>query len=135
MCNKKIWIDCTGDVVQHDVIRFDEIVWGGSYRKPKKMGYRKIVAEVLRDSYGEKKQQHTFTLKVIKCVVSNQYYNIDIGKEIRRKGRNVYRYGTERKMWDNEDLRNYYKNEKYQRGDRAREIRDKRKERETEIYC
>lgn len=38
---------------------------GGSYRKPRFLGERRVAARVLADSYGSAKQQHTFTLLVI----------------------------------------------------------------------
>ena len=54
-------INCTGDVCAGDHIRFTEAVFAGSYRKPKFKGERVVEALVVRDSYGEAKQQHTFT--------------------------------------------------------------------------
>ena len=58
------WIDCTGDACQGDLVRWTEIVWGGGYRNPTQLGERQVVAFIEKDSYGAKKQQHTFTLKV-----------------------------------------------------------------------
>ena len=69
-------IDCTGDVCAGDVILFTEAVFGGSYRKPRFLGERRIAAKVLKDSYGKDKQQHTFTLEV---VASDGYEALEAG--------------------------------------------------------
>jgi hypothetical protein len=88
------------------------------------------VAEVVSDSYGAAKQQHTFTLRVVEC---QGYDPLPVGTQIMRKGRNVYRNGTERQQWDDEAARDAVLREKHQRGARAREIRAKRRENST-IY-
>lgn len=115
-----IEIDCTGDVVTGDTIKFTEGVFAGSYRKPNYQGERTLEAEVIKDSYGDLKQQHTFTLKVLK---SEGYQPFDAGKIIRRKGRNIYRNGTKRKLWEDESLRYQAQAEKHSRGDVARRER------------
>jgi len=116
-------INCTGDVVAGDHIRFTEAVFAGSYRKPKYQGERVIEALVVRDSYGEAKQQHTFTLEV---TTSEGEDALPVGKTIRRKGRNVYRNGTQRKPWTDETQRGEALEEKHQRGDNARAARQHR---------
>lgn len=116
-------INCTGDVVSGDHIRFNEGVFSGSYRKPKFQGERIIEARVIRDSYGDAKQQHTFTLEV---TASEGEDALPVGKTIRRKGRNVYRNGTHRKPWGNETQRGEALEEKHQRGDNARAARQHR---------
>ena len=113
-------IGCTGDVVKGDCIQFKESVFSGSYRKPKFKGERTIKAEVLSESYGDKKQQHTFTLRVIQ---SEGYEPIEPEKVIRRKGRNIYRNGTKRRPWENELARNQVLDEKHNRGEIARRER------------
>ena len=124
-------ISCTGDVVVGDQIKFTEGVFDGSYRKPKFVGTRTIEALVLRDSYGLKKQQHTFTLKVLASAGTNP---LVVGKTVRRKGRNVYgtetfyRNGTMRRAWKNESDRAAARAEKHERGDAARVDRALRKE-------
>jgi len=118
-------IDCTGDVVTGDVILFEEGVFGGSWRKPKHLGSRRVVAEVVRDSYGEAKQQHTFTLRIIE---SDGLEALEPGKMTRRKGRNVYRNGTRRRRWADEAAREAARDEKHSRGDEARAERDARRE-------
>ena len=120
--NKSIFtIHCTGDVVVGDTILFTEGVFTGSHRKPKFAGERTIIAEIMKDSYGELKQQHTFTLKVIFC---EGIQAIEVNKTIRRKGRNVYRNGTKRKPWSDETQRTVAQDEKHTRGDVARAVRD-----------
>ncbi len=114
------WIDCTGDVVCGDTIRFSEGVFGGSYRKPKHIGNREIIAEVVKDSYGQQKQQHTFTLVVLE---SSGEQPLKVGTKTTRKGRNVYRNGTERLLWDDEAARESVADEKHERGDDARQKR------------
>jgi len=115
---------CTGDVCTGDTIMFEEAVFEGSFRKPRFAGNRKIAAHVLSDSYGEAKQQHTFSLEIIWC---RGYDPIAPGKRIRRMGRNVYRNGTKRMPWANEADRGVVLDEKHERGDKARMARDIRK--------
>ena len=116
--------DCTGDACAGDIVLFTESVFGGSYRSPHYRGDRRIVARIIRESYGQAKQQHTFSLEVL---ASDGLDAIDAGKKIRRKGRNVYRNGTKRLPWDNEEDRSWVLDEKHKRGDRARDARDSRK--------
>jgi len=117
-------IHATGDVVTGDTIEFSEGVFGGSFRRPKYIGERKIQAKVIKDSYGLEKQQHTFTLEVIK---SSGEDAIVRGKKIRRKGRNVYRNGTMRIAWEDEGQRKIALAEKHERGGCARSDRELRK--------
>jgi len=124
MDKSKFTIDCTGDVVVGDTILFIETVWGGSYRTPTNQGERIIIAEVVKDSYGEKKQQHTFSLKIIDSIGVCPLLK---GIITRRKGRNVYRNGTNRLPWDCRKARTLALNEKHSRGNVAREARDIRR--------
>jgi len=116
-------IDCTGDVVAGDVILFTEAVFTGSYKKPKFAGERRIAAEVIRDSYGAAKQQHTFTLKVL---WSDGVQPLEAGTQTTRKGRNIYRQWTLRQRWDDEEARTQKADEKHLRGAAARKLRDMR---------
>lgn len=122
-----IWVNATGDVVAGDVVAFTESVFGGSFRKPRFLGERKIVAMITKDSYGVDRQQHTFTLSVI---YSEGYNHLATGTTVRRKGRNVYRNETERLIWQIESDRREAAKEKHARGDLARSARDARVERE-----
>ena len=117
-------LNATGDVVAGDTIRFTEAVFGGSFRKPTYQGERTVEADVVRDSYGAAKQQHTFTLRVLR---SEGVDALAPGTKTRRKGRNVYRNGTQRQRWADEDARKQATDEKHGRGDAARAARDERK--------
>jgi len=127
--NKNMWLEATGDVVVGDLIRYQENVFHGSHRRPQHVGKRQIVAEILRDSYGEDKQQHTLTLLVLGSAGTEP---IETGKTVRRKARNVYRNGTERLMWRDEAARELAAEEKHDRGDDAREARYFRRQRAEE---
>lgn len=116
--------DCTGDVVAGDEIKFTEAVFGGSFKKPRYLGDRTICALVTNDSYGAKKQQHTFTLKIL---ASNGISPLEAGTKTTRKGRNVYRNGTLRRPWIDPELREMAVEEKHFRGDQARAFRSYRR--------
>ena len=111
------YIDSTGDVVQGDVIHYLEAVFEGSHRRPRFAGDRTIHARVVRESYGAATGQHTFTLQVIDSVGTDA---IKAGTQIRRKGRNVYRNGTRRRLWTDENTRGHVADEKHTRGRSAR---------------
>ena len=121
------WVEATGNVAAGDTIRFTEDVWGGSRRRPRHLGQRTIIARVLKDSYGAQRQQHTFTLQVID---STGLESIAAGTVLRRKGRNVYRHGTERRLWQDEQARREALAEKHLRGDAARTSRRRRRDRD-----
>jgi len=118
-------IDATGDVVVGDHIEFEKDIWSGSYWKPSHMGTELIQAKVIKDSYGDKKQQHTFTV----------VYD-DTGEIKRIKGRNLYRYKVMREKWDDEESRKIALNEKHKRGNKARLKRElyKQTKEEKVIY-
>lgn len=134
---EKFPIDCTGDAVQGDRVRFVEAVFGGSWRKPVFEGRRVIEAEIVNESYGQDKQQHTFSLRV---TASEGVDPVTIGKTIRRKGRNLYRNDVYRAPWADEgrpEGRNPFpsspspsreaaREEKHSRGSVARARRDER---------
>ena len=120
MSDSEFPITCTGDVVAGDVIRFTEGVFGGSRDRPKKVGDRTIVARVLRESYGADKQQHTFSIEVIE---SSGHQPLKPGALTTRKGRNIYRNGTQRKPWPEEADRTAALDEKHTRGAAARKQR------------
>lgn len=110
-------IDCTGDACAGDIVLFKERVFGGSYRRPKMLGKRRVTARILRESYGRVAQQHTFTLEILS---SDGCQPLRAGTTTTRKGRNLYRLGTRRQPWADEDLRQAALDEKHQRGDAAR---------------
>ncbi|MCA2999654.1 MAG: hypothetical protein ING75_13745 [Rhodocyclaceae bacterium] len=108
-------IPCTGDVVVGDHVRFDRAVFSGSFRKPVFDGFERVTAEIIADSYGQAKQQHTFSLL------------LPDGTKILIKGRNLYRNGVWRKPWPDEALRAAALHEKHARGNHARRARSRRK--------
>lgn len=75
-----------------------------------------VYAIVLNESYGQLKQQHTFTL-----------LDVQNFEEIRIKGRNIYKNGTTRLLWEDERKRSEVLAEKYERGGAARKARAERK--------
>ena len=117
-------ISCKGDAVVGDIIQFKEGVFGGSYRRPTYLGERAIEALVIKDSYGGRKQQHTFTIKV---VASSGYLPLEVGLKTTRKGRNIYRKGTFRQEWADESAREIACDEKHVRGGCARRERNERR--------
>ena len=114
------------DIVVGDRILYTESVFGGSFRRPKYIGERTILADVLRESYGETTGQHTFSLQVIEAFGEQPP---KAGAKIRRKGRNIYRNGVSRREWSDESKRAAIADEKHIRGDAARVLRAIRKAR------
>lgn len=108
-------IDCTGDAVTGDHVRFERAVFTGSFRKPKFSHMETVEGEIIADSYGRDKQQHTFTLRLVD------------GSTTRIKGRNLYRNKVYRQMWADENARKLAADEKHHRGDKARQARSDRK--------
>lgn len=110
-------INCTGDCVTGDKIKFERAVFTGSYRNAKFPHFEEVEGEIIKESYGEVKQQHTFTIKKID------------GTAMRIKGRNLYKNGIWRKSWDEESKRKVVLKEKHDRGSRARDAAEVRKAR------
>ena len=114
-------IPCKGDVCVGDQLVFVDRIWErqriNSYGKMANVitDYQLVEAEVIRDSYGAAKQQHTFTLKLADKT------------ERLIKGRNLYAIGCWRRVWDDETQRNGALDEKHVRGKRARVERTHRK--------
>lgn len=107
-------IDCTGDAVKGDRIVFERSLFTGSWRNPKFAGKELIEGEIIKESYGELKGQHTFTIQQ------------KDGSKLLIKGRNLYRHFTFRKKWGDESERNKALDEKHQRGDVARSMKNER---------
>lgn len=107
-------IYATGDCCMGDEVRFEQAKFSGSYRKPKFAGFEMITAKIIRDNYGEEKQQHTFTLE------------LEDGSTKLIKGRNLYRNGVWRKRWQDEKQRLAVLEEKHERGGEARAKRQQR---------
>lgn len=117
------WVDATGDVVTGDIIKFKEAVFSGSHRRPKFAGEREVVAKITSDSYGKDKQQHTFSIEVLE---SSGEEALTPGTKTKRKGRNIYKNGTMRLLWEDEKARSAVADEKHSRGDAARSKKDRR---------
>lgn len=114
--NEHLTIDATGDCVQNDLVRFEKAIFFGKYPKSEFSHLQTCYALILNDSYGEKKQQHTFTCLDLETLTT-----------FKVKGRNLYRNGTTRIKWFNELNRNNALDEKHKRGEESRVQRAKRK--------
>lgn len=101
-------ICCTGDAVVGDCVAFERATFSGSLRKPRFAGFVLVKGEIVADSYGADKQQHTFTLRLAD------------GSSVRIKGRNLYATTLFRMPWADESLRRKVADEKHIRGDNAR---------------
>lgn len=115
-------IDCTGDAVVGDEVRFERATFSGSFRNAKFAGFEQISGRIVKDSYGMDKQQHTFTIELAD------------GSTLRIKGRNLYANGTFRKQWADESMRGAVADEKHTRGEAARRARDMRKENQNGYF-
>lgn len=101
----------TRDVVTGDEIIFTKNVYTGAYPRSKFSHYEQVQGTVIHESYGEVRQQHTFTIQ-----------RFD-GTKFQIKGRNLYRNSVYRKYWDDEDARKEIAKEKHERGAEARKLR------------
>jgi (S)-2-hydroxy-acid oxidase len=108
-------IPATGDCCTGDKVAFERATFSGSFRNAKFAGFELVIGEIVADSYGDAKQQHTFTL-----MLAN-------GQKTMIKGRNPYANGVYRQPWANEADRREVLDEKHCRGDFARSMRDIRK--------
>lgn len=109
------FIDCTGDAVIGDEVKFSRAIFSGPHTNPKLEGYEIISGQIISESYGQKKQQHTFTLLLAD------------GRKTRIKGRNLYRHGVWRRKWEDEKERSKALAEKHERGSSARRLRNERR--------
>lgn len=106
--------DITGDACQGDKVMFARAKFKGSRRSPRFAGIEVITGRIVRDSYGQSKQQHTFTIKV--------------GADTMRiKGRNLYSIAVFAKPREEQE-RAKALDEKHDRGSLASERRHYRKE-------
>ena len=108
--------NCTGDCVVGDAVCFSRAVFTGKYPRARFAGYELVIGKIIRDSYGEKRQQHTFTIE------------LEDGSTTRIKGRNLYANGTYRKPWEDESQRGVAVEEKHERGNVARAAREQRRQ-------
>ena len=77
------------DIVVGTKIKFTEGVFGGSWKNPYFRGNRTITGTVLKESYGAKRGQHSFTIAVHDAEGTDAEEVLSKAK-IRRMGRNVY---------------------------------------------
>lgn len=111
MTYKDKWVQ-TYDVCRGDYIRFYKKIFVGKYPNAKYIGEESMEGEVIKESYGLKRGQHTFTIKTEEG-------------NIRMKGRNLYEL-CYRKEWENEEERKRILDEKHER---AYQVKNSIKER------
>lgn len=111
-----------GDAVVGDHVRFPRARFGGSYRRPTFLGFEIIEAEIVSDSYGAEKQQHTFTIRLAD------------GQKTTIKGRNLYREPLYRRPWEDESAREAARDEKHERGEAARAARESRRQEASQCW-
>jgi hypothetical protein len=107
-------LNCTGDAVVGDEVRFERATFSGSYRRPRFDGFEMVTGKIVNDSYGAEKQQHTFTIQ------------LENGSKMLIKGRNLYKNGVYRKPWADESEREESLEDKHERGSNARAMREAR---------
>jgi hypothetical protein len=105
---------CLDDAVVGDEVRFQRAVFCGTYTCPCFHHFELITGKIIRESFGKDKQQHTFTVQ------------LDSGKITRIKDRNLYRHGTYRKPWVDEEQRKAAADEMHGRGYEADQARRER---------
>lgn len=98
--------DVTGNACTGDDIAFVEAIFAGSYPKSRFSHFELVMGKIIKDSYGQKSGQHTFTIQT------------DTGKLL-RKGRNLYKYLTLARPRNSAE-RNESLKEKYQRAGKVR---------------
>ncbi|KAJ8755833.1 hypothetical protein K2173_024378 [Erythroxylum novogranatense] len=121
-------LNCKGDACKGDVVLFEQNVYemyniaARSAGGPP-CGKRLVAGRIVKESYGAAKQQHTFTIEVL---WSKGKMSLPPLHPLLIKGRNLYRMGTQRQMWENEDERCKVLMEKHSRGSIARSDRETR---------
>ncbi|CAN4100052.1 unnamed protein product [Withania somnifera] len=121
-------LNCKGDACTGDVVMFEQNVYemfsiaSRSATGPP-CGTRIVVGRIVKESYGAKKQQHTFTVEVLWSKGEKQLPPLH---PLLIKGRNLYRLKTLRQKWDDEAERQKILSEKHARGSVARSNRETR---------
>ncbi|KAJ7553205.1 hypothetical protein O6H91_06G088000 [Diphasiastrum complanatum] len=123
-------ICCKGDACCGDVVLFHQTVYNKYSIVTRRaqsppLGKRLIAGRVVSESYGARKQQHTFTIEVL---WSSGVCPLTPMTQLIVKGRNLYRHNIFRQCWTNEDERKKVIEEKHARGDVARDTRALAKE-------
>lgn len=110
-----VWIACGAEFIVADVIRWREAVWdrrGPKGARPKKIGDRDVVAEVIEDADGY------VLLLVRSCVLGKDTRPSDDlkpGSEVRRKASTIARGNAERLEWNDETARQSVRGSKFMR--------------------
>ncbi|XP_015077910.1 zinc finger CCCH domain-containing protein 62-like isoform X1 [Solanum pennellii] len=123
-------LNCKGDACTGDVVMFEQNVYemfsiaSRSATGPP-CGTRIVAGRIVKESYGAKKQQHTFTVEVL---WSKGEKPLPPLHPLLIKGRNLYRLKTLRQKWDDEAERQKILSEKHARGSVARSSRETRVE-------
>ena len=76
------------NLTKGDTIRFTEPIYTGAYPSGRFAGNRTTEARIYKESYGEKRGQHSFMLEVLS---SEGYRPLKEGSKIRRLGRKLYK--------------------------------------------
>lgn len=72
------------NIVKGTVLKFEEAIFNGSWKKPKFSHTAIHTVKVTKESYGSSKGQHSFTLEVIDSTERK------VGETFRKMGRNIY---------------------------------------------
>lgn len=121
-------LNCKGDACTGDVVMFEQNVYemfsiaSRSATGPPR-GTRIVAGRIVKESYGAKKQQHTFTVEVL---WSKGEKPLPPLHPLLIKGRNLYRLKTLRQKWNDEAERQKILSEKHARGFVARSNRETR---------
>ncbi|KAJ8560134.1 hypothetical protein K7X08_004192 [Anisodus acutangulus] len=121
-------LNCKGDACTGDVVMFEQNVYemfniASKSATGPPCGTRIVAGRIVKESYGAKKQQHTFTVEVL---WSKGEKPLPPLHPLLIKGRNLYRLETLRQKWDNEAERQKILSEKHARGFVARSNRETR---------
>uniref|UniRef100_A0A6N2N7R4 Uncharacterized protein n=2 Tax=Salix viminalis TaxID=40686 RepID=A0A6N2N7R4_SALVM len=121
-------LDCKGDACKGDIVMFVQNVYE-KYNIASRsaigppIGTRMVAGQIVHESYGAAKQQHTFTIEVLWSKGENPLPPLH---PLLIKGRNVYRMKTLRQRWEDEGERRRILLEKHSRGSLARSNRETR---------
>ncbi|KAB5564027.1 hypothetical protein DKX38_004081 [Salix brachista] len=121
-------LDCKGDACKGDVVMFVQNVYekyniASRSASGPPIGTRMVAGQIVHESYGAAKQQHTFTIEVLWSKGENPLPPLH---PLLIKGRNVYRMKTLRQRWEDEGERRRILLEKHLRGSLARSNRETR---------
>lgn len=86
------------NLVVNQTIIWTEPVFSGSYPKSEYLGERTTKAVIVKDSYGSRRGQHSFSLRVI---YSTGVQPLVAGETYRRLGRNLYKTASVIEQPDN----------------------------------